>query len=644
MTQPPGSPAAAIKLAYRPAATRGQAPMRPMPPERWNWLAAVLVIALPIAALWPLCAHGFTSWDDNSTVKDNPTLNPVTWHSLHTWWCTSKMDLYVPVTYSAWGIIAAFARTPPTATTPGYLNPIAFHTANLVLHVMCCLVVFALLRLLVGRAWPAAAGALLFGLHPVQVEAVGWASGLKDVLSGLLALSAIWQYLVAVKKSEAKEPRRLGWGWNYGLATGCFILAMLAKPNALMAPVLAGILDGMVVRQSWRRAILWLWPWLVLSVAWMVVAKFVQPAPNRPLNVAVIERPLVAIASVGFYVRKLIWPTNFAVDYGLRPAVLAQSPWLMADGVVLASGAALLWFARKSAGPMVAGAVFFVAALLPVMGFVTFDFQDYSNVADHYLYVPMVGIALMAAWVAARWRGPGVVIGSAAVLGMLGTLSYFQTQFWLDTETLFVHAMDVNPDSAAAYHSLALLEIDRAEHAPSLLEAHQDAQTALQLAQKSIDLRPASDLGYIAKGMALYHLRRKDEAAQQYIKALTLDPESEAALEDLAGVLAETQHYAQAEKLQIEVVRRNPTSAQDHSDLGVILGDEGKYPQAIAELTIAIRLDPFVPKYHNALAYALAKSGQIPAAIRQYDISLRLDPPNENAQRGRRYWLGVLHR
>jgi cytochrome c-type biogenesis protein CcmH/NrfG len=553
----------------------------------------LLVVALPIAALWPVCGHDFVSWDDYKTVAYNPSLNPVTWHSVQTWWTTTKMDLYVPVTYTVWGVIALLARVPETATTPAYLNPIPFHIANLVLHMLCCVVVFELLRLLIGETWPAAAGALIFELHPVQVEAVAWVSGLKDVLGGLLALVAIWQYLIAVKRNQAGKSGR----WNYTFAMAAFVLAMLAKPNESVAPVVATILDLLLLRRSWRRVLAWLWPWFVLSVAFLVVAKQVQPVPDNSRNVALYLRPLVAIASIGFYVGKLLWPMNLGLDYGLRPSLAVQSPWLVADVVFIGGAAVVLWLVRRAARPMVAGAIVFVAALLPVLGFVTFDFQWYSTVADHYLYLPMFGVALIAAWAAARWSGWPIAVGAAVVIGLLGTASYFQTRSWQDTQSLWVHVADVNPASAEAYGSLSVLALD-----------HGNAALALELSHQAIEARPDDASGYVAAGQALAALHRQTEAMQMFTKALEIEPAKQEAQQGLANVLTELNQLKLAEYWQRQVVAGNPTSAEEHFKLGSILERQREFPQAIAELRVAAGLDPASAEIHMLLVKTLAEA------------------------------------
>src|SRR5581483_2130980 len=105
--------------------------------------------------------------------------------------------------------------------------------------------VFELLLRLIAAPWPAALGALLFALHPVQVESVAWASGTKDVLCGLFSVAALLEYAnftaacglasVSPGAQQLLSRKRL----HYTLATLCFILAALSKPTAIVVPLLA---------------------------------------------------------------------------------------------------------------------------------------------------------------------------------------------------------------------------------------------------------------------------------------------------------------------------------------------------------------------------------------------------------------------
>src|SRR5206468_3998587 len=90
--------------------------------------------------------------------------------------------LYVPLTYSLWGALAAVAQTGDGSARE--LNPSVFHCANIALHALSSLVVFAILRRLISSDLSAFFGAMLFAIHPLQVEPVAWISGMKDVLCG----------------------------------------------------------------------------------------------------------------------------------------------------------------------------------------------------------------------------------------------------------------------------------------------------------------------------------------------------------------------------------------------------------------------------------------------------------------------------
>ena len=119
----------------------------------------------------------------------------------------------------------------------------AFHLANVIAHLLSAWVVFEILLIVVELPWAAFAGALVFAIHPLQTEAVAWATGMKDVPSGLLGVIAIWQYLVARRE---KSPER------YTLAIAAFAVALLAKPSTVCVPVICAILDLFILRTPWR--------------------------------------------------------------------------------------------------------------------------------------------------------------------------------------------------------------------------------------------------------------------------------------------------------------------------------------------------------------------------------------------------------
>ena len=114
------------------------------------------------------------------------------------------MGSLYPVSYNLFGALTVLARQPD-----GGIDPFPFHFASLLIHIASALLVWAILRLLIKRDWAACAGAVLFAVHPVQVEAVAWVSGMNTLLFALLSLWAIWQYLLAARPGVSPNQRAL---------------------------------------------------------------------------------------------------------------------------------------------------------------------------------------------------------------------------------------------------------------------------------------------------------------------------------------------------------------------------------------------------------------------------------------------------
>ena len=126
----------------------------------------------------------------------------------------------MPLTYTTWGALVWVTQL----LTNGPLTAEPFHGLNLLLHVGSVLMVYQIgLRLFHLEAphpdWQtvgaAAVAAFAFGLHPLQIESFAWASSLKDVLCGCLALMAVWQYLAYIqapqrqRRSHYRRPQAL---------------------------------------------------------------------------------------------------------------------------------------------------------------------------------------------------------------------------------------------------------------------------------------------------------------------------------------------------------------------------------------------------------------------------------------------------
>jgi hypothetical protein len=415
-----------------------------------NWLLAVLLIGLSVAAMWPILGNDFVEWDDGATIYARPALNPPSLRSLGDFWSHPYMSLYVPLTQTAWWAIAAVAHVDTPDASGASLNPLPFHTVSLATHIACVLIVMRLLMQIGAAALPAAAGAAIFAVHPVQVEPVAWASGLKDVLCGALTLSSVLLYIRAAKSTDHKISRRLRI-----LAALLFLLAMLSKPTAIVMPLFAATLDLLILRRPLRQIARSLAPFVLLAIPCAIWTRHFQRAEAGPHPIVLVyARPLIATDAVNFYLGKLIAPVNLTVIYGRRPDVVWQRGGWHWTWIGPAALALLAILARKRAAWLTAATLLFLFGLLPVLGLVPFEFQLQSTVADHYLYLSMSGIALAVGFLCRRF-GPFSWALFGIVILLCVVLSTRQALVWRNSVTLARHGTQINPEDPDAHNTLA---------------------------------------------------------------------------------------------------------------------------------------------------------------------------------------------
>ena len=566
----------------------------------------------------PNVANRLTNWDDNVNIADNPFLDPLTWAGLGRLWTHAYAQLYVPLTYTSW----AFDRlVGGGAQWPHYLG-------NVVLHAATAVALFHLiLRLLPdsagarARTFCAVAAALLFALHPVQVEAVGWATGRKDTLSGLLAVAALLLYVRAAQAcgggpAMARLRHPAWWG-----AMAAFVAAILAKPSAVAVPAAALALDWIALGTGLRTALATSAPMLAVSAAFTVVTAGVQPLPEfmgRYLTPA-WTRPFVAGDALAFYARKVVAPFGLSPNYGRTPVAAMAQPlnyaWLPLVAAVVA------WALWRGRGAVRAGLATALLLISPVLGLIPFVYQSKSTVGDRYLYMPMTGVALAAGalLLAAVVRLPArrrLLAGATVVLlCALGAASAVQARVWRTSVTLWTHAQRVTPDVVANYTNMAgvLLKARRAEEAiahttraVSLDAGNYAAQSnhalalqqlgrrteALEAMRRAVSLAPSDPVVHALHGDMLNRLERDAEAVAAFEEALLLDPELGTAHLGIATAYANLGRLEDAVTHYREVLRQKPDLARVHSNMGHVLLRLGRRDEAAEHLATAVRLNP----------------------------------------------------
>jgi hypothetical protein len=485
----------------------------------------------------------FVEWDDFTFIVANPRFNPPTWDTLRFYWTHAGFNLYMPVSYVLWAGLAKLAwLAQPDPVSGTHLNPYVFHFCGVLLHVIAGLAVFGITRRLVGADLPAAVGALLYTLHPLQVESVAFIGTMNTPIAGALALLAVWLFGISGDDDGGNRAQQAFTRWrrpSFLLATLLLAMALLSKSTAVVAPALALVFDWAANQRRGPSRSLWatvlaLLPWFVLTIPCLVWTKLAQPAPGIAALTPIWARPLIAGDSLAFYMRRLLWPHPLAIDYGRTPQVMLNSPWLYVNWLAPAALLLVAWWVYKRKPIVAAGIAAFIIGVLPNSGIVPFDYQQFSTTADRYVYLAMTGVALLVAVAVSSGIGPGgarrtrsIVAAVVVVLACI-VLTERQIQTWRDGETLFRHAVQVDPRSWMSWENLANVIADR------------DPQQAIAACRRAIAINPSDPSAYNNLGSILMSQQNPRVAAAAFAEAHRLAPENPTFASNYARATAAT--------------------------------------------------------------------------------------------------------
>jgi tetratricopeptide (TPR) repeat protein len=624
-------------------------------PDKRMWLMAGLLSLIGLTAYLPVLQNGFV-WDDDTFLTNNPLIKAP--DGLFRFWFSTQASDYWPVTSSTlwlewrlWGMHAA-----------------GYHATNLVLHVAEGLMLWAILRRL--RVPGAYLAALLFVVHPVNVESVAWIAQRKNLMAMLFYLASIYFFVRRTEVGTGVPPVRAaakskadtdGRGrpslpldkWYY-LSLLSFLLAMLSKGSVAPLPV---VLLGIIAwrRRIDRRDLLEISPFFLISAALIVVNVWFQTHGSGEIvrQADGFERLLGAAGVIWFYLYKAVLPIDLVFVYPQWHIAAGDALWwlplLGAIGVT-----ALLWRLARPDRPLARGSLFawlyFVVMLLPVMGFTDVYFMRYSLVADHYQHLAIIGLLALAAAAWASLDNSRIRLTIAAVaVGTLGTLTWRQCGMYLDTPTLYRVTLQRNPDCWMVYNNLALSEANAGRQGdatrdferalrlnPDFYEAHLNfgsvllntghAPEALEQYQQALRAPGNHPVAYYSLGNALHSLGRESEAAAAYEHAIQLRPDYSDAENNLGFALQSMGRPSDAVIHYRRSLQLDPSNDAADYNLGNILRTLGQNDEAILCFQKAVSLRPDNFKARNNLGIALAESGRLAEAAQQFQEALRVNP------------------
>jgi hypothetical protein len=508
--------------------------------------ALVVLLVFTAVAFTPVFRAQFLSWDDEIYVPRNKLLRDVgglkeIWNPQSTY-----LDQYYPLVFTSYWLEYRFWGA----------NPAGYHVTNLALHLVNVVLVFLVAARLGAAPWVAVGTAGIFALHPMQVASVAWVAERKNTLSGLFYLTSFLLYL---------PHRRTGQWMYYWGCLAAFVAVLLSKTQMMTLPVsifaaevLGLVRDrsvllrsrpellrasrqgakrakgrtplnpplprgeiggwGFALRGSELRGVLArLAPMLVLAfLAVQTTVRFesrVAPPLHRLPDAS--ERFVAAPNAPWFYAAKFLLPVGVSPMYRKWDVSAAEPKWWL--GIAAwPIAAALLWRFRECIGAHTLwGIAHFVIVLTPVLGFVVFNYLQYTFVANHFVYLAVIGGGLAVATTGEalairrpRMRAP-LLAAAVFVMSFLSVQTYREAQQYTNTSIFWLHVIERNPSSFPANYSLGEYHRFRSSW-----------DSALPYYAKALAIRPDSPGAFTWYIAALLHLQGPHRALEACNAAL----------------------------------------------------------------------------------------------------------------------------
>jgi thioredoxin-like negative regulator of GroEL len=517
-------------------------------------LVICLVLALAtVLVYWDIFSHQFVIIDDPVYVAQNPYVQSgLTPQSVKWAFTTTKAEFWHPLTWLSYMLDTQMLGARPA----GYLF------TNLLLHVLNAILVFLLFSRMAGAVWQSAFVAALFALHPLHVESVAWIAERKDVLSAFFWMLTTYFYCYYVNRP----------GYKRYLTVCLFLtLGLMAKPMLVTLPFVLLLLDywplgrfkperplGASIPSALfliREKI----PLFIITAVFSLTTFLVQKTGggiSSAEQYSFTDRIYNAIISYTSYMWKMIWPHRLAVFY---PFPDNFPIWKVGGAVFLLMGITILAFKSARRYPFfIVGWLWYMGTLFPVIGLIKIG--DFS-MADRYMYIPMIGLAIIIAWgvpvMLARIPVKRIVLATAGAIALAGlTLTtYWQVKLWTNSLTLFEHALQVTEDNFFAHYGLGHVYSGQGKY-----------DAAITHFSKAVHINPTKVTLYNDLGRSLAGRGNIQDARIQFLKALEIKPHHPAAHFYLANILVVQNQFNKAIYHFSEALRLHPDYSNFQSD------------------------------------------------------------------------------
>lgn len=492
---------------------------------------------------------------------------------------------------------------------------------QVILHCLNGILAFGLFRLLQAKPLTALIASSIFLLHPLQVTVVMWFAERKTLLATFFFLITYMSFI---------QYRKTGARSYYGISLLCFLLGLLSKPVLVMFPLLAFVgdmldvhseslltkrsMDSVYLERDSRYSFLVrrakqispaLVPFVLEAFGFGILTISSESADG--VSLPLLHRPLIAVSALWFYVEKVLAPTGLMYIYP-RWIIDFSVLWCWIPVVLTALAVLSLVRYRERIGSLAWWALAcFVAMPLPGLGIIKFGLLQYTFVANHLCYLPLLGGALLIALAAESLlvsSKPALRAVVAALLVCYGLVllerANEQAKIWSSPVKLWTHNLEKCPTCWVPNQELGT----------TLLQAGQPAKAA-ELFRRAIEIKPDAHLSYNHLGEAMLRTGHLSEAEKYFEHSIQLCRNDPAPYNNMGNLMRVTGKTGRAIEFYRQALALSPHNAIVHSNLGTMMLQTGNVTEAIQAFQRAIALKPRFAKAHANLGFALLQANRV---------------------------------
>lgn len=568
-------------------------------------VGVVLVALATVLAYWPALRAPLL-FDDVVAIDTNPTITTLWPPSIALHPPSDSPVAGRPVANLSFAINHALNRAlgiDQRRDPDGPDKTISYHVVNLLLHLACGMLLIGIVRRTLasgrfGPAWAADASGIslavgaLWLLHPLQTEAVNYLTQRTELLASACYLATLY---CSVRAWDATSSRMR---WYVGGVVAC-LLGAGSKEIVASAPIIVVLYDRAFRVDAWRdlaadalrgrRRF-----YAALFATWIVLAVLIatssrgSPAPASavPWYAYLVSQG----CAIPHYLRLLLWPRGFTIDYGYTAIPFSRSAAGLAALALLGVATVVAWTRGNRWGwAAFCGTWFFAilapsSSIIPVPAEIAAERRAYLAVAAVIVAV-VVGVAALARGRAPRRAAPTLAL---ITIAGLAALTFQRSERFDNPEVIWGDAVGNQPANARAWNNLGSILADQP-------------------------------------------LPRVGEAESFFRHALDIDPTYAPAMYNLASSAIAAGRTAEAESLLRRDVSSTPDDEPALVKLGAVVMLRGAVADALPYLEHAVRIAPFDPTALTTLGLAYAAIGRVGEAAALYRRALQADPANDAA-------------